>query len=58
MASKSVIQSAVPTPSSERPRVTSYDSAYEHSLQHWLELKLLVEAADRDTTIFSAAKAS
>jgi len=28
-----------------RPLVTSYDSGYEHSLEHWLEVKRLVEAA-------------
>ena len=59
MASKSVIKSV--TPSSDRPRVTSYDSAYEHSLEHWLEVKQLVEAADEDAGAeapLSAAKAS
>ena len=30
---------------SKRLRVTSYDSGYEHSLEHWLEVKQLVEAA-------------
>jgi hypothetical protein len=28
-----------------RPLVTSYDSGYEHSPEHWLEVKQLVEAA-------------
>ena len=32
-----------------RPRVTSYDSGYEHSLEHWLEVKQLVEAAAAET---------
>jgi hypothetical protein len=30
-------------PSGARPRITSYDSGHEHSLEHWLELKELVE---------------
>ncbi len=59
MASKSVIKNTViPAPSSDRPRVTSYDSAYEHSLEHWLELKKLVQAADEEETPLRAAKAS
>lgn len=62
MASKSVITSVKPTPSSERPRVTSYDSPYEYSLEHWLEVKQLVEAADQEAELkarlSAAAKAS
>ncbi len=32
------------TPSSGRPRLTSYDSGYEHSLEHWFAVQQLVEA--------------
>ena len=31
---------------SEGNRPTSYDSGYEHSLEHWLDLQRLVEEAD------------
>jgi len=44
-----------------RPRVTSYDSGYEHSLEHWLEVKQMVEAAAAETapkTPLPLAKAS
>jgi hypothetical protein len=59
MASKSVIKNTVvPAPSSDRSRVTSYDSAYEHSLEHWLEVKELVRAADEEEIPLRAAKAS
>ena len=35
---------------SKHPTVTSYDSGDEHSLEHWLTLKQLVEAAAGDST--------
>jgi len=35
----------IANPASNRPLVTSYDSGYEHSLEHWLDVKQLVEAA-------------
>jgi hypothetical protein len=31
-----------------RPAVTSFDSGYEHSLQHLAEVRSLVEEADQD----------
>jgi hypothetical protein len=36
------------TPNRGRPRVTSYDSGYEHSLEHWLAVQQLVEAAEAE----------
>jgi hypothetical protein len=35
--------------SRERPRINSYDSGYEHSLEHWLETHRLV-ADDSEAT--------
>jgi hypothetical protein len=29
-----------------RPRVKSYDSGYEHSLDHYVDVKLLLQNAD------------
>jgi hypothetical protein len=26
-----------------RPRISSYDSGYEHSIEHWMDVKGLVE---------------
>ena len=34
-------------PSGRRPLVTSYDSGYEHSLEHWLNVQQLVEADEK-----------
>ena len=48
MTSESVHQSISPIQPGERPRVTSYDSGYEHSLEHWFEVQQLVEAADEE----------
>jgi hypothetical protein len=31
-----------------RPFVTSYDSGYEHSLEHWIDLQHRVEGADKE----------
>ncbi len=35
--------------SKQRPRITSYDSGYEHSLDHFIEVRRLVAEADDDT---------
>lgn len=48
MVSELAPKAAIATPSSGRPLVTSYDSGYEHSLEHWLKVKQLVEAADAE----------
>ncbi len=44
MVSELAPKTATATPSGGRPRVTSYDSGYEHSLEHWLAVQQLVEA--------------
>jgi len=44
MVSELAPKTAIATPSGGRPRVTSYDSGYEHSLEHWLAVQQLVEA--------------
>jgi hypothetical protein len=31
---------------SDQPVVISYDSGYEHSFEHWLDVQKLVEAVD------------
>jgi hypothetical protein len=31
-----------------RPLLSSYDSGYEHSLEHWIDLQHRVEEADKD----------
>lgn len=35
----------------DRPSVTSFDSGYEHSLEHLLEVRALVEEADQETSV-------
>jgi hypothetical protein len=50
-----------PQTASSRAPVTSYDSGYEHSPEHWFEVKQLVEAADAEAApkaAVSLAKAS
>jgi hypothetical protein len=44
MVSELAPKAAITAPSSGRPPVTSYDSGYEHSLEHWLAVQQLVEA--------------
>lgn len=34
-----------------RPQVTSYDSGYEHSYEHWIEVRQLVEDSDEQITV-------
>lgn len=41
---------------SGRPQVTSYDSGYEHSIEHWFETRLLVELED-DAIEFGVSRA-
>jgi hypothetical protein len=31
-----------------RPFLTSYDSGYEHSLEHWIDLQHRIEEADKE----------
>jgi hypothetical protein len=35
----------------ERPPVTSYDSCHEHSIEHCIELRILVEESARETIV-------
>jgi len=35
--------------SKNRPHITTYDSGYEHSLEHLIETRRLVAEADEDT---------
>ena len=45
MVSELATNPQIASSSGDRPRVTSYDSGYEHSLEHWLAVRQLVEAA-------------
>jgi len=38
--------SSFSNPIAARPRITSYDSGYEHSLDHYVDVKLLLQNAD------------
>lgn len=58
MVSELATKSPTPTPSVGRPQVTSYDSGYEFSLEHWLEVRQLVEAATSERPLKALAKAS
>ncbi|MGC2323966.1 MAG: hypothetical protein WA463_15150 [Terriglobales bacterium] len=49
---------ATTAPSGAPPRVTSYDSGYEFSLEHWLEVRQLVEAEAPPEAMRVLAKAS
>jgi hypothetical protein len=42
--------SPLPVSAAGRPQVTSFDSGYEHSFDHYLDVKLLVEDADREAS--------
>jgi hypothetical protein len=41
-----VNESPTATKITVRPPVTSYDSGYEHSLEHWFEVRHLVDEAN------------
>lgn len=58
MVSELATKAASTTPSNARPRVTSYDSGYEFSLKHWLEVRQLVEAEAPPEPMKALAKAS
>jgi hypothetical protein len=38
--------SSFSNPIAARPRITSYDSGYEHSLDHYVDVKLLLQNAE------------
>jgi hypothetical protein len=48
MAVQSPSKPPFATLSESRPRVTSYDTGYEHSLEHWLEVQKMVQAGDAE----------
>jgi hypothetical protein len=58
MVSAVATKSATTAPSGARPRVTSYDSGYEFSLEHWIEVRQLVEAEAPPEAMRVLAKAA
>lgn len=51
MAYGIVSNSSLSNQNSARPSVTSYDSGYEHSFDHYVDVKLLLQDADKKATI-------
>jgi hypothetical protein len=53
------IGSTFSNPTAPRPRVTSYDSGYEHSLDRYVDIKLLLQDThgqeDKAPATFAAA---
>ncbi len=43
-----VLESLVETESRFRPALTSYDAGFEHSLEHLIEVRRMVEEADQE----------
>ena len=41
-----------------RPQVTSYDSGHEHSIEHWIEVRLMVEESAEETAVPDTEPAS
>jgi hypothetical protein len=39
--------------SAERPKVTSYDACNEHSVEHWVDLRVLVEESEKETPVIA-----
>ncbi len=37
------------TKSAGRPLITSYDSGYEHSVEHWFEVRRMVERSQLES---------
>jgi hypothetical protein len=48
MANGIVSSSSVSNQAVARPPVTSYDSGYEHSLDHYVDVKLILRDADKE----------
>ena len=40
-----------------RPLVTSYDSGHEHSIEHWIEVRIMVEEFEEETTVMAKQRA-
>ena len=34
-----------------KPQVTSYDSGYEHSFEHWIEVRRMVDAEEENILV-------
>jgi hypothetical protein len=34
-----------------KPQVTSYDSGHEHSIEHWFEVRLLMQFEDEEIAV-------
>ncbi len=43
--------STTPKKAAPRPAVTSYDSGYEHSLEHLVEVRRLVDEAEQESPV-------
>ena len=41
---------------SAKPRVTSYDSGYEHSIEHWIEVRRMVEDSEEEVTVIEETR--
>jgi hypothetical protein len=39
-----------------KPRVTSYDSGYEHSIEHWIEVRQMVEESAEEITVVEESR--
>jgi hypothetical protein len=50
--------SSFPNPTGIRARVTSFDSAYEHSLNRYVDVKLLLQEANTESSDTPATFAS
>ncbi len=37
--------------SQPRPRIDSYDSGFEHSIEHLIELRMMVESSDEEKDV-------
>jgi hypothetical protein len=42
--------SSLPNQTVARPLITTYDSGYEHSLDHYVDVKLLVQEEDKEAS--------
>ncbi len=49
MVHKHAAKSSAETNIAHGPHTTSYDSGYEHSLEHWTEVRRLVEEAGAES---------
>jgi hypothetical protein len=50
MTSSIALNASRPNNTGARPSVTSFDSGYEHSFDRYVDVKLLLEDADREAT--------